>query len=118
MTTATRPIAWLCPDWRSRLGGTVVFGIAIAILFRDLLLGCVNRWATEPQYSHGFAIPIMALGLGWFSRHKFQPGTARSNALGLAMILGGIVGTLLPFTFMSKPSTQCLFCSSSPVQRC
>ena len=99
MTSATRPTAWLCPDWRSRLCGTVVFGIAIAILFRDLLLGCVNRWATEPQYSHGFAIPIMALGLGWFSRHKFQPGTAHSNAFGLAMILAGIVGHIAAVYF-------------------
>ncbi len=99
MTSATRPTEWLCPDWRSRLCGTVVFGIAIAILFRDLLLGCVNRWATEPQYSHGFAIPIMALGLGWFSRHKFQPGTAHSNAFGLAMILAGIVGHIAAVYF-------------------
>ena len=99
MTSATRPTAWLCPDWRSRLCGTVIFGIAIAILFRDLLLGCVNRWATEPQYSHGFAIPIMALGLGWFSRHKFQPGTAHSNAFGLAMILAGIVGHIAAVYF-------------------
>lgn len=99
MTSATKPTEWLCPDWRSRLCGTVVFGIAIAILFRDLLLGCVNRWATEPQYSHGFAIPIMALGLGWFSRHKFQPGTAHSNAFGLAMILAGIVGHIAAVYF-------------------
>lgn len=99
MTSATRPTEWLCPDWRSRLCGTVVFGIAIAILFRDLLLGCVNRWATEPQYSHGFAIPIMALGLGWFSRHKFQPGTAHSNVFGFAMILAGIVGHIAAVYF-------------------
>ena len=92
MRSATKPTGWLCPDWRSRLCGTIVFGIAISILFRDLLLGCVNRWTTEPQYSHGFVIPIMALGLGWFSRHKFVHGTARSNIFGLAMIFGGIVG--------------------------
>ncbi len=92
MKSATKPTAWLCPDWRSRLCGTGAFGMAISILFRDLLLSCINRWTTEPQYSHGFAIPIMALGLGWFSRHKFLNGTARSNIFGLAMILGGIIG--------------------------
>ena len=92
MTSATRPTAWHCPDWRSRLPVTIILGVAIAILFRDLLAGCINRWTTEPQYSHGFAIPIMALGLGWFSRHKFLHGTARSSLFGLTMILGGIVG--------------------------
>ena len=92
LTTAIKPTEWHCPDWRSRLSGTILFGILIVYLFRDLLLGCINRWTTEPQYSHGFAIPIMALGLGWFSRHRFLHGTARSSIFGLAMILGGIVG--------------------------
>ena len=92
MTSSPGPAEWRCPDWRSRLVGTVVFGIVIVILFRDLLLGCLNRWSTEPQYSHGFAIPIMALGLGWISRHKFLKGTARSSIWGLYMLLVGIVG--------------------------
>lgn len=102
MTSAARPAEWLCPDWRSRLCGTVVFGIAIVILFRDLLLGCVNRWTTEPQYSHGFAIPIMALGLGWSSRHRFQSGSARSNTFGLAMIVVGIVGHVAAVFFYAE----------------
>ena len=67
MTSAAKPTKWQCPDWRLRLFGTIVFGIAIVILFRDLLLGCIDRWIAEPQYSHGFVIPVMALGLGWFS---------------------------------------------------
>ncbi len=92
MTSATKPTEWLCPDWRLRLCSTIIFGLAIVILFRDLLLGCVHRWMAEPQYSHGFAIPVMALGLGWFSRHKFLPGTARSSFSGLAVIPGGILG--------------------------
>ncbi|MDA1229643.1 MAG: exosortase/archaeosortase family protein [Planctomycetota bacterium] len=92
MTTSAKPTAWLCPDWRIRLFCTICFGIAMAVLFRDLLLGCISRWTTEPQYSHGFAIPVMALGLGWFSRHKFLPGVARSDTYGLSMIVVGIVG--------------------------
>lgn len=92
MKTSAKPTEWLCPDWRTRLFCTICFAIAMAMLFRDLLLGCISRWTTEPQYSHGFAIPIMALGLGWFSRHKFFPGFARSDVYGLSMLVVGIVG--------------------------
>jgi len=35
------------------------------MLFREFLTGCVDRWMTEPQYFHGFAIPVIALALGW-----------------------------------------------------
>lgn len=92
MTTATKLTDWHCPDWRSRLFCTIGFGTVIAILFGELLLGCVSRWTTEPQYSHGFAIPLMALGLGWYSRSRFLPGVARSNIIGLSMIVSGIIG--------------------------
>ena len=91
MISAIKPTKWYCSDWRSRLFGTIVFSIMIAIMFRSLLLCCINRWTTEQQYSHGFAIPVVALGLGWFSRHKFLHGTACSSISGLAMILVGIV---------------------------
>jgi len=74
-----------------RLFATFVFSIAIVILFRELLTGCIARWTTEPQYFHGFAIPVIALGLCWFRRKHFLPGTARSSVHGLAMILCGIV---------------------------
>ena len=94
MTSSPRLTEWNCPDWRSRLVSTIVFGVAIVILFRDLLSGCLNRWSTEPQYSHGYAVPIMALGLGWISRHKILNGTARSNVWGLGLLLVGIVGHL------------------------
>lgn len=92
MTSAAKPTKWQCPDWRWRLFGTLVFGMMIAVLFRDLLLRCVDRWTTEPQYSHGFVVPLIASGLGWFRRDMFLYGTARSSASGLAVTLCGIVG--------------------------
>ena len=92
MTSAAKPTKWQCPDWLSRLLSTIVFGVAIAFLFRDLLMRCIDLWITEPQYSHGFAVPIMAVGLGWFRREKFLHGTARSSAFGLTMTLCGIAG--------------------------
>lgn len=99
MKASKKLTEWHCPDWRSRLFCTLGFGIVIAILFRELLFGCISRWTTEPQYSHGFAIPLMALGLGWYSRGKFLPGVARSNIFGLSMIVSGIIGHVAAIYF-------------------
>lgn len=91
MTSSEESSEWLCPDRRMRLFTTLAFGTATGFLFRDLLLGCLNRWSTEPQYSHGFAIPLMAVGLGWMSRHRFKKGIARSNSWGLVLLSLGAV---------------------------
>ncbi len=99
MTVSKKLTEWHCPDWRSRLFCTLGFGILISILFRELLFGCISRWTTEPQYSHGFAIPLMALGLGWYSRSKFLPGVARCNIFGLSMIVIGIIGHVAAIYF-------------------
>jgi exosortase len=55
-------------------------------MFRDLLRNCVDRWMTEPQYSHGFVIPLIAVGLGFARRHRIQPGEARSYSAGVVLI--------------------------------
>jgi len=92
LTSAAKPTKWQCLDWRSRLLGTVVIGMAIACIFHSLLLRCIDLWTTEPQYSHGFLVPCMALGLGWFRRERFLQGTARSSVFGLTITLCGIAG--------------------------
>ena len=99
MTASKKLTEWHCPDWQSRLFCTIGFGIVIGLLFRELLLGSISRWTTEPQYSHGFAIPLMALGLGWYSRSRFLPGIARSNIFGLSMIAIGIIGHVAAIYF-------------------
>ena len=82
---------WTCPDWRNRAIWSAVLCLATGFLFLDLLQSFMSRWSTEPQYSHGFAIPLMAAGLGWYRRDQIRPGQARSHAWGLLWISFGIV---------------------------
>ncbi len=60
-------------------------------LFRDVLAGCVSRWTTEPQYSHGFVIPIMAIGLAYARRNRILPGRARSSLIGFGILLTAVL---------------------------
>lgn len=82
---------WTCPDWQARAAASAIYVLMLMWLFSDLLLSFVNRWATEPQYSHGFMVPIMAVGLGWFLSDRIRPGIAHCNAWGLAWIAAGII---------------------------
>lgn len=98
----TPPLShWRCRDWPWRVVATVVMVAMIVFVFRDLLSGCVSRWASEPQYSHGFAIPLMAIGLGWFRREKTIAGDARSHLSGLGLLgFGGVFHLLATYFYV------------------
>ncbi len=85
------PDEWACPDWKARAIWTGVFFLALVVLFSDLLQSFLSRWSTEPQYSHGFAIPLIAAGLGWFLSDRIRAGRAQSSAWGIAFIAAGTV---------------------------
>ena len=82
---------WQCDDWKPRAISSAIFCAALWLLFHNLLSAFVNRWTNEPQYSHGFAIPLMAVGLGWYLSDRIPRGIARSNVWGLAWIFVGIL---------------------------
>jgi exosortase len=49
----------------------------------------VKRWAHDPQYSHGFLVPLFSLWLLWSRRDRLEHGKANPSAWGLGLILGG-----------------------------
>ena len=82
---------WTCPDWKQRAVWSGGFALMIGYLFWPLIQSFMNRWATEPQYSHGFAIPFMAVGLGWFLSDRITAGVARCHVAGVFFIVLGVV---------------------------
>ena len=105
--TGGEPQQRTCPDRNLRIVWTVVLCAALAVLFIDLLQSFVSRWANEPQYSHGFAVPIMAVGLGWFLRGRIPAGTVRSDVFGLPVLIAGIVLHLLG-VYLFVEAADCL----------
>lgn len=83
---------WTCPDWRKRAIWSAVFCVLAGYLFKDLLWSFVNRWSNEPQYQHGFFIPVMAAFLGaFFLSDRIKSGKAESDNWGLAWICAGVI---------------------------
>lgn len=58
---------------------------AYAPTFRTL----PRRWQHDPQYSHGYVVPLFALAVLWFRRDRFPAGTLRASWGGLALVAAG-----------------------------
>jgi exosortase len=55
------------------------------------LVTMANQWSRDPQYSHGYVIPMLACGLLWYRRDRLQFSRATGSwwgLLALAMALG------------------------------
>lgn len=72
----------------------LVLAVGIFALYAKILRALVVQWWDDPNYSHGFLVPLFALYLIWRRRGVLH-GLPRSGSLaGVAVILAGL-GTLL-----------------------
>jgi exosortase len=49
-----------------------------------------EKWSTDPQYSHGFLVPMFAAVLLWMRGGKLQGKALRPARWGLLLVLGGL----------------------------
>jgi exosortase len=49
-----------------------------------------ERWSTEPQYSHGFLVPVFALVVLWYRRAQLSAGSPQPSWWGLAWLAIGL----------------------------
>ena len=81
------PVAWLMA---ALIAGLVVYSWRVPI---DWM---VERWLKpESYYSHGFLVPLVVLWLVWRDRHNLSSLRAESSALGLCVMLLGLLILLL-----------------------
>jgi exosortase len=81
--------------WRGRPSGSalrlalVLAALAMCVLWAywPTLVAVSERWSDDPQYSHGFLVPVFALVILW-SRREMRPRTwPRSSWWGLPLLL-------------------------------
>lgn len=75
------------------LTSLIPFAALLAVLlwaFWSSLLEMSGRWANDPQYSHGYIVPIFACVLLWFRKDSFPFGTVRTNLWGLGLLLAAV----------------------------
>jgi exosortase len=71
----------------------IILLVALAAAYGPVLVGLVQDWIRDPNYSHGFLIPCVSAYLLWRSRRRLKDAT-------LAPSVVGLVGALLAATML------------------
>jgi exosortase len=79
-----------------------LLGLAVLWSYGTTLAGIVQRWWIDPQYSHGFLVPIFAGYVLWLRRERWINCRFAVNWLGL-VLLGAAVGLRLYGAYVSIP---------------
>ena len=86
---AKRPLFW----W-----GAAALVVLIAFLYKDIFAALVRQWWNDPNFSHGFFVPLLSAYLVWERRDALAALPPKPSWWGLAVMLGAI-GVLLLGTF-------------------
>jgi exosortase len=91
-------------DWARTERGRVcllVGGMAVTLLvsYWPTLVTMADRWWHEPQYSHGFLVPLFALAVLWFRRSRLDVAAIQPSWYGMWFLGAGLglrlIGTAL-----------------------
>ena len=90
----------------------VLFAI-MGVLYAPVLRLLVLHWWEDPDFSHGFLIPLFAAWVAWEERQRWQAAERRPSNLGLVAILAAmamlVAGTLGAELFLARTSLLVLF---------
>lgn len=85
-----------------------VLAILIALLYHKILVALVQQWLQDPNYSHGFFVPLFCGWILWKKRKNLKQVPVNQNWAGFVVILGAlailILGVLGAENFLSRTS--------------
>lgn len=78
----------------------MIFGIVVSVFWAywPTLVTMAQRWTYDPQYSHGFLVPVFALFVLW-SRKEHYPILWQGEWWGLGLLCLGVVSRFLSALF-------------------
>jgi exosortase len=81
----------LRPPAASAAAVLAALGLCLLWAYWPTLRAIADRWSHDPQYSHGFLVPVFALIVLWSRRQWFPAGPPRPSWWGVAWLLGALV---------------------------
>ena len=95
--------------WQGLLLVAVLFALYVPVL-RIL----VDQWYRDPDYSHGFLVPLLSAFLIWQRRDKLRQIPVRPSFWGMVIVLMGlgllVLGSLGAELFLARFSLLCVIC--------
>jgi exosortase len=93
--------------------GAILFLLA-AWLYGPLVLPLARQWWQDPNYTHGFFVPVFSLFLLWEGRAKLAALRVKPSWSGLVILLFAllalVLGTISSAFFLSRISILLLIC--------
>ena len=82
--------------------------VALSWAYWPAIAQMARRWSQDPQYTHGYVVPLFAAIVLWFRRDKFPGLSARGNWWGVPLlVLAGamrLTGSLFAFEWLDAGS--------------
>src|SRR5262245_38019926 len=70
----------------------VMLGAALGLLaiwsYWPTLSALAHRWSTDPQYSHGYLVPVFSCVCLWLRRSKIKDAVLRPSWWGVVLLIG------------------------------
>lgn len=70
--------------------GAGVFLVAFGLLYHQAISSMVTDWSIDPNYSHGFLVPLISGYFIWIKKEVLAELTPQRSVLGLLVALGGL----------------------------
>ena len=110
-TVATpKPVALAGPRAERPLWGWGVAALAVLIcfLYKDIFVALVRQWWVDPNFSHGFFVPLLSAYLFWQKKDAVAALPLKPSWWGLVPMLGAVgmlvLGILGAELFLSRSS--------------
>jgi exosortase len=82
-------------EWSGLALPTTLILVLLALLYRGIVRDLAIQWWDDPNYSHGFLVPLFSAFLLWQQRHELRSLTPRGTMLGVAVLVAGILELVL-----------------------
>src|SRR5437879_3806673 len=109
LTGESQPLSQQRMPWWQIL----VFAVVLGWLYASVLRHLVGQWARDPNYSHGFFVPLFSLFVIWSERDKLRKLAMHPSTSGLLVLAFGLTvlagGTLGAELFLSRVSLLLTF---------
>ena len=66
----------------------LLLGAAVVALYTPVIVGLVDQWYHDDNYSHGFIVPFLSVYLIWQRREVLQAISTQPSWFGLVVVLG------------------------------
>jgi|SRR5215469_4415152 len=80
----------------------------LLLLYSRVVMALVDQWLHDPDYSHGFLVPMLALWILWQQRRRLSELPAAPSWWGIPIVLAAmgllVLGTLGAENFVSRVS--------------